>query len=318
MSEKVAEKVGIQGDDMKEDDPSAHVNSQLFASLLPEPQLRSIVSQWIHDDMPSFDVGGMVVGTKSKEATLWMKSSGVLSGMPFVEAVFTHLQCTVDWNKDVAIEGKWIDVGSGSKIALATVVGPVHKLLQGERTALNTLSRCSGVASAAHKAVTIARETGWKGWVAGTRKTTPGFRVVEKYGLLVGGAATHRLDLSQMVMLKDNHIWAAGSIGDAVRLARRAAGFSQKIEVECQSLEEAKEAASAGADIVMLDNFEPDRLKTCAAELKLQFPHLLIEASGGITTDTMAQFLSEHVDIVSQGKLTQGYECLDFSLKIVH
>merc|ERR1712238_204471 len=111
------------------------------------------------------------------------------------------------------------------------------------------------------------------GYVAGTRKTTPGFAIVEKYGLLVGGAATHRLDLSQMVMLKDNHIWAAGSITDAVQLARKAAGFSQKIEVECQSLEEATEAAAAGADIVMLDNFEPDKLREDAKSFKKNYPH---------------------------------------------
>ncbi len=142
--------------------------------------------------------------------------------------------------------------------------------------------------------------------------------MVEKYGLLVGGAATHRLDLSQMVMLKDNHIWSAGSITMAVQLARKAAGFSQKIEVECQNLGEALEAAEAGADIVMLDNFAPDQLKNDAKAFKEKFPHVLVEASGGITTETMPQFLSEHVDIVSQGKLTQGYACLDLSLKIVH
>ena len=134
-------------------------------------------------------------------------------------------------------------------ICLAIVSGPVHKLLQGERTALNTLSRCSGVATLSHIAVKQALSLGWKGHVAGTRKTTPGFRTVEKYGLLVGGAATHRLDLSQMVMLKDNHIWATGSITNAVLKAKISAGFSQKIEVECQSLEEAIEAASAGADV---------------------------------------------------------------------
>ena len=145
-----------------------------------------------------------------------------------------------------------------------------------------------------------------------------GFRVVEKYGLLVGGAATHRLDLSQMVMLKDNHIWSCGSIEKAVKEARKAAGFSQKIEVECQSLEEAEEAAFAGADIVMLDNFAPDQLKKDAETFKTKFPNVLVEASGGITTETMPDYLSKHVDIVSQGKLTQGYPCVDFSLKIIH
>ena len=193
----------------------------------------------------------------------------------------------------------------------------MNAILQGERTALNTISRCSGVATSSHNAVTQARKLGWNGHLAGTRKTTPGFRIVEKYGLLVGGAATHRLDLSQMVMLKDNHVWAAGSITNAVKMAKQAAGFSQKVEVECQTLEEAVEAATAGADITMLDNFEPNQLKKDAKTLKLQFPHLLIEASGGITIDTMNEYLDENVDILSQGKLTQGYPAVDYSLKII-
>jgi nicotinate-nucleotide pyrophosphorylase (carboxylating) len=121
-----------------------------------------------------------------------------------------------------------------------------------------------------------------------------------------------------MVMLKDNHIWSCGSIREAVKIARKAAGFSQKIEVECQSLEEAMEAAEAGADIVMLDNFEPGQLQRDAETFKSNFPHVLVEASGGITTETMPDYLSPHVDIISQGKLTQGYPCVDFSLKIVH
>ena len=119
-------------------------------------------------------------------------------------------------------------------------------------------------------------------------------------------------------MLKDNHIWSCGSIEKAVKLARKASGFSQKIEVECQSLEEALEAAGAGADIVMLDNFKPEQLRKDAEEFKQKYPHVLVEASGGITTETMPDYLCPHVDVVSQGKLTQGYSCVDFSLKIIH
>jgi len=211
------------------------------------------------------------------------------------------------------------NTNNNNKLALATVRGPIHAILQGERTALNTLSRCSGVATVAQQAVRVARDVAnWKGWVAGTRKTTPGFRLVEKYGLLVGGAATHRLDLSQMVMLKDNHVQScAGSIRSAVTLARQAAGFSQKIEVECQTLAQAVEAAHAGADIVMLDNMAPAELKEHAAYLKKLYPNVLIEASGGITMENMVEYLSEHVDIVSQGALTQGYPCIDYSLKVL-
>lgn len=291
------------------------------SSLLPPPQLHSIVSRWLEDDIPShFDVGGYVVGSTVQKAELWMKSSGVLAGIPFFEAVFDACrECTIQWEDD-AIEGKSFDISDGSKkIKLATVTGPVSHLLRGERTALNSMSRCSGVAALSRRCVDIADAHKWGGEVAGTRKTTPGFRLVEKYGLLVGGASTHRLDLSQMVMLKDNHVWSCGgSIEAAVKKARGVSGFSQKIEVECQDLDEALVAAAAGADVVMLDNFEPDKLKKDAKTFKEKYPHVTVEASGGITIETMAEYFSENVDVISQGKLTQGYDCVDFSLKIVH
>lgn len=294
------------------------------SSLLPPPQLHTIVTQWLQDDIPShFDVGGYVVGSTIQTAELYIKSSGVLAGIPFFNAVFDACtDCTVEW-EGVAIEGTNFNVqkiNEGTKkIKLATVTGPVCEILRGERTALNSLSRCSGVATLSNSCVQIAKSNHWHGEVAGTRKTTPGFRLVEKYGLLVGGSSTHRLDLSQMVMLKDNHIWSCnGSIEQAVKKARGVSGFSQKIEVECQRLEEALIAAKAGADVVMMDNFSPTQLKKDAKSFKEQYPHVTVEASGGITIDTMAEYFSEHVDVISQGKLTQGYDCVDFSLKIVH
>lgn len=298
----------------------ANVDRAPHSSLLPPPQLRSIVSGWLQDDIPShFDVGGYVVGDSVQRAELWMKSPGVFAGVPFFEAVFEACgECSIEW-EDGAIEGRRFDMKPGEKVKLATVTGPVSHLLRGERTALNSMSRCSGVAALSDRCARIAKSKGWHGEVAGTRKTTPGFRLVEKYGLLVGGASTHRLDLSQMVMLKDNHVWSCGgSIETAVKKARGVSGFSQKIEVECQSLEEALIAAGAGADVVMLDNFAPEYLKRDAKLFKEKFPHVIVEASGGITIETMAGYFSEHVDVISQGKLTQGYECVDFSLKIVH
>lgn len=289
-----------------------------FSALLPKGQIEGIVQQWLDDDTPSmFDVGGLVVGEAQREAKLWMKSPGVFAGKVFFDTVFRLLECTVTWHEETAKEGDILDACGSNKIHLATVAGPANMILRGERTALNAVSRCSGVATLSREAVSRAKELGWKGWVAGTRKTTPGFRIVEKYGLLVGGAATHRLDLSQMVMLKDNHIWSAGSITQAVKLARMASGFSQKIEVECQNKEEALEAAEAGADIVMLDNYDGKQLREDSAIIKERYPHVIIEASGGITIETMPDYLCENVDVVSQGKLTQGYACLDFSLKIV-
>ena len=287
---------------------------------------------------PRFDYGGFVVGSAPRTARLLGKSPGVLAGVPFVDEVFRQVGgCTVTWHR---AEGSVItEADARAKRCVATVAGPADRLLQGERTALNVLSRASGVATAARRCADIAARHGWHGSVAGTRKTTPGFAVVEKYALLVGGGATHRMDLSAMLMLKDNHIWsnaqrqgaglnaggaatrdadaaAVAAVTDCVRHAKRATGFSTKLEVECRSLEEAFAAGAAGADVVMLDNFGPEGLKKVAAQVKARYPHLVIEASGGITADTMAAFFSPHVDVISQGKLTHGYGVLDFSLKI--
>jgi len=124
------------------------------------------------------------------------------------------------------------------------------------------------------------------------------------------------MDLSAMVMLKDNHIWACGSIKEATTKAKAVAGHATKVEVECRDLGEALEAAEAGADIVMLDNFSPEEIKRDAKAFKEQYPHVLVEASGGITCETIKDYLSEHVDVISQGALTQGYSVLDFSMKL--
>ena len=290
------------------------VRSMSFSSLLPPSYLEE-AKAWLAQDCPSYDIGGFVVGEKVETATLYMKSSGVLCGLAYAEGLIEFMGLSVSWNSNYH-EGDYIDVTS--KVSIGVVTGKVKDILHIERTILNIISRASGVATAARESVNIAKASGWNGYVAGTRKTTPGFRNVEKYALIVGGAATHRMDLSQMVMLKDNHIWSCGSITNAVKKAKSAAGFSMKIEVECQSLEEALEACSAGSDIVMLDNMNADVLKEAAKQIKEQFPHVLIEASGGITEHTMAHYMCPQVDIISRGALTQGYPCLDFSLKINH
>ncbi|XP_032462410.1 nicotinate-nucleotide pyrophosphorylase [carboxylating] isoform X3 [Phocoena sinus] len=251
----------------------------------------------------------LVTGAASSQAVLWAKSPGVLAGRPFFDAIFAQVNCQVSWL-----------LPEGSKLVpvakVAEVRGPAHCLLLGERVALNMLARCSGVASAATAAVETARGTGWAGHVAGTRKTTPGFRLVEKYGLLVGGAASHRYDLGGLVMVKDNHVVAAGGVEKAVRGARQAADFSLKVEVECSSLQEAAEAAEAGADLVLLDNFRPEELHPTAAALKARFPNVGVEASGGITLDSLPQFCGPHIDVISLGMLTQAAPALDFSLKL--
>ena len=200
-----------------------------FAHLLP-PGYKVEISRWVHEDCPTTDIGGFVVGENEEVADLLCKTSGVLAGVPFAQAVFDLLELRVVWLYE---EGDFIDIttASNKKVIVAKVTGKCRNILLAERTALNILSRAAGVATQARTASDIAKQAGWKGYVAGTRKTTPGFKMVEKYALLVGGASTHRMDLSQMVMLKDNHIWSSGSITKAVHKARTAAGFSMKIEV---------------------------------------------------------------------------------------
>ncbi|KAM8773050.1 nicotinate-nucleotide pyrophosphorylase [carboxylating]-like isoform 1-T1 [Acanthopagrus schlegelii] len=282
------------------------------AHMIPPHALTRLAQEWLGEDAPNFDPAGVCVGSQEVEARLLCKTPhSVLAGSPFFTAVFTEVGCTVDW---VFQEGT--EIGPDAITLTAVVRGPARCLLLGERPALNCLARASGIATRCSQLQAMATVRGWHGEVAGTRKTTPGFRLVEKYAMLVGGVSMHRQDLSGMVMLKDNHIWASGSITQAVKAARSVCGFSSKIEVECCSAEEGREAAGAGADIVMLDNFQPQELHVAAQALKEEFATLLIEASGGVTPGNMATYFSPHVDIISLGCITQGCPVVDFSLKV--
>lgn len=200
--------------------------NKMISDLLPLTFKEEVI-RWIKEDCPTTDVGGYVVGNIDYQANLYCKANTILAGMPYVDEICKYLDLKCVWNVN---EGDYIDT-NGNKIIIAKLSGKCRNLLLAERTCLNILSRASGVASGARKAVEIKESNHWHGYVAGTRKTTPGFKNVEKYALVVGGAATHRLDLSQMVMLKDNHIVIAGNITNAVKQARSVAGFSIKIEV---------------------------------------------------------------------------------------
>jgi nicotinate-nucleotide pyrophosphorylase (carboxylating) len=186
--------------------------------------------------------------------------------------------------------------------------------------------------------VQALRAHGWNGTLAGTRKTTPGFRIVEKYGILVGGADPHRHDLSSMTMLKDNHVWAcannkaagnnspdsiAAAIPLAVHAAKAAGGFATKVEVEVRSIDEANAAIGAGADVIMLDNFSAEEVGVAAKKLKAGWAangkpsgSFLIEVSGGLTEHNAAAYVCEDVDILSTSSIHQGTPIVDFSLKV--
>lgn len=288
------------------------------AHLLP-PSWKKSISLWLEEDTPSFDYGGFVVGDGPAEARLLAKSQGIVAGIPFFDEVFKQLDCTVEWHVK---EGD--EVGASEKKQhVATVKGPVRCLLLGERVALNLLSRCSGIATKSHSLLSLLRNAGYKNTLAGTRKTTPGFRLVEKYGMLVGGCDPHRQDLSTMTMLKDNHVWACGgSIPTAVAAAKASGGFAIKVEVECQTEEEAETAITAGADVVMLDNFTPDEVRIASKNLKDRWgrgnnARALIEVSGGLTEENVANYVCDDIDIISSSSIHQGVKHIDFSLKII-
>lgn len=272
-------------------------------------RLQNLVREWLLEDTSSFDFGGGVVGDRRCEFTIYMKSRGVLAGIPFVNALFRELNLQFTWLQK---EGDQLNPIT----EIAKVYGPAKSMLLAERLALNILSRASGVATAAARLGDIVKQANWHGIVSGSRKTTPGFRMVEKYALIIGGVDTHRYDLSSLVMLKDNHILLSGSIEEAVKSARRLCGFALKIEVECRSLPEALEACRANCDIVMLDNFEPEECKRAALTLKLQYPNVLVEVSGGITEENILSYANPWTDILSSSSLVQGYSALDFSMKV--
>ncbi|KAL8591584.1 hypothetical protein ACOMHN_055551 [Nucella lapillus] len=294
----------------KSNDRLRKIYNPAIAHVLNPASLRHLAREWLKEDTPSFDFAGFVVGEKEESAVLLLKSPGVLAGCPFVDAVFKELDCQIDW---IEKEGSWIEPPT----VVAKLTGKVRHLLLGERVALNCLSRASGIATYCQKLLKIKKKCNWHGELAGTRKTTPGFRMVEKYALLVGGVSTHRYDLSSMIMLKDNHIWTAGSVAQAVKDARVVGGFSTKIEVECRSTEEAEEAIKAGCDVIMLDNFSPEAMAKASQGLKQDHPQVMIEASGGITEDNLADYCLESVDVVSLSRLVQGYSTLDLSMKIL-
>ncbi|KAK0206323.1 Quinolinate phosphoribosyl transferase [Desarmillaria ectypa] len=287
--------------------------SNSYEHLLPlswKPQ----VTVWLAEDTPSFDYGGYVVGEVEREAFLFGKGTvpAVLAGSPFFTEVFAQLGCQVEWHIK---EGDTFEPIKH----VATVKGKARHLLLGERVALNMLARCSGIATQSKKIKDLARGYGYNGIVAGTRKTTPGFRLVEKYGMLVGGIDPHRHDLSSMIMLKDNHIWSSGTITAAIQQARSVGGFSLLLDVEVSSEAEADEAIDAGADIVMLDNIEGQELVNVASKLKQKWQgkrRFLFETSGNITEANLQARAINEIDILSTSVVHQSVQHIDFSLKI--
>ena len=276
--------------------------------LLPQFAVDDVIKTALNEDINYIDTTTdlMIPENARSKARFLAKAEGVLCGIDVALRVFALLdptfQATV-YKKD----GDRMQPGD----VIAVVEGSTRFLLKGERTALNLLQHLSGVATATDRCVRIVKGTNAS--IADTRKTLPGLRSLQKYAVTVGGGRNHRFNLSDGAMLKDNHIDAAGGITAAVTAIRGKLGHMVKLEVETRNLAEVKEALEAGADVIMLDNMDCPAM---AEAVKLVGGKALLEASGGITDETLRAVAETGVDIISIGALTHSVKALDISMKI--
>lgn len=242
------------------------------------------------------------------EAELLCKQDGIIAGLDVFARPFTLLDDKV-WFEFFVKDGD--EVHKGQK--LAKVVGSMRAILSAERVGLNYLQRMSGIATYTHQVVSLLEGTGMT--LVDTRKTTPNMRVFEKYAVTVGGGKNHRYNLSDGVLLKDNHISAAGGVAKAIAMAKAYAPFVRKIEVETETLDMVREAVGAGADIIMLDNMSHDMMKEAVALIDGRAE---TECSGNVTKENIAALADIGVDYISSGALTHSAPILDLSLKHLH
>lgn len=261
----------------------------------------------LEEDINSEDVSTNAVMPEYKkgEVQLICKEDGIIAGLMVFERVFTLL----DSHTQVTCHVKDGDEVKKGEV-LAVVTGDIRVLLSGERTALNYLQRMSGIATYTRSVARLLEGT--KTTLLDTRKTTPGMRVFEKYAVRVGGGANHRYNLSDGVLLKDNHIDAAGGVTQAVQAARAYAPFVRKIEVETENLDMVREAVEAGADIIMLDNMTP---KQMAEAIQIINGRAETECSGNVTKENINTITQLGVDYISSGALTHSAPILDISMK---
>ncbi len=271
--------------------------------LAADPYIRLALAE----DISSEDVttNAVMPGYKKGEVELIGKEEGILAGLSIFERVFTLLDPAAQVER-YAEDGHEVQKGE----ILAKITGDVRVLLSGERTALNYLQRMSGIATYTNTVVKMLEGTNTK--LLDTRKTTPCMRIFEKYAVRVGGGQNHRYNLSDGVLLKDNHIDAAGGVKEAVQAAKEYAPFVRKIEVEVENLDMVKEAVEAGADIIMLDNMTEEQM---GEAIKIIDGRAKTECSGNMTRENIQKITKLGVDYVSSGALTHSAPILDLSMK---
>jgi len=266
--------------------------------MIPDQQ----IERWLQEDLGHHDVTNQVPGTTG--GRLVAKADGVVAGLDAAEAVFQYLDVSVEASHE---DGNRIQAGE----TVLEVEGPASAVLRGERVAVNIAGHASGIATKTREAVDAARTVSDDVAIAGTRKTTPGLRGIEKRAVVAGGGDTHRLDLSHMVMIKDNHIEEMG-MDDAVAHFEERVSFATQIEVEVERPADGKRAAEAGADIVLFDNLSSEETER---GVDLLPEGTLAEASGGITVAEVPAYADTGVDVISMGSLTHSAETLDYSFR---
>ncbi|HHW45734.1 MAG TPA: carboxylating nicotinate-nucleotide diphosphorylase [Clostridiales bacterium] len=267
-----------------------------------------IIKTALNEDINFLDITTdyLIEETSVSTADFLAKSDGILCGIDIALRVLKLLDSNIEFEKHKN-DGDEIKKGD----IIAQVRGNTRSILKGERTALNFVQHLSGVATATHKAVKLVEGT--KAVIADTRKPLPGLRVLQKYAVVCGGGKNHRFNLSDAAMIKDNHIDACGGIARAVEKLREKAGHMVKIEVETRNLDEVREALKAGADVIMLDNMDCETMRQA---VEIVGSRALVEASGGITDESLREVAETGVDIISIGALTHSVKALDISLKI--
>lgn len=267
------------------------------------------IKRALREDITSEDVSTAAVMPEAHRGTVELiaKQDGVIAGLQVFERTFKILDPAARFDASVS-DGQRISSGQ----LLGIVHADVRALLSGERVALNYLQRMSGIATKTRQAVDALAEAGSKTVIVDTRKTTPGMRIFEKEAVRLGGGGNHRFNLSDGVMLKDNHLDAAGGIANAVKAARSRVPFVRKIEVECETLEQVSEAVEAGVDIIMLDNMSTQQMK---GALSLIDGRAETECSGNVDIDALQGIAALGVDYVSSGALTHSAGILDLSMK---
>jgi nicotinate-nucleotide pyrophosphorylase (carboxylating) len=271
---------------------------------------RELVARALLEDLGLGDVTAEAVVPEDAtgEATITQKEAGVLFGLDVAAEVFS--QTGAGELEGQAAEGEWRDQVPAT---VATAAGPARALLAAERTALNLLCHLSGVATLTARFVEAVEGSGAR--ILDTRKTTPGLRALEKAAVAAGGGTNHRLGLYDAILIKENHAALAGGVGEAVRRAREAKP-DLSVEVECRNLAEVREGAEAGADRLLLDNMTPDELRKAVAAARESGDGPELEASGGVTLETVGEIAATGVDYVSVGALTHSAPALDLSMTV--